>query len=323
MPDATVTLALEKQHYGITANNGGTKVCHYTKNCLKGGSSCYKHAFYGIASHRCLQMTPVVHDCTLRCLFCWRFKGFKSGSTVGGNDPPELVLDRAIEEHRRLISGYRGLVDAQTWDEAINPSQLAISLTGEPMLYPYMAEFLELAHRRGMTTFLVTNGTLPKAIAKLDTLPTQLYVTVAAPTQKVYDDLLIPVIPHAFANLKETLALLPSLSCRTTIRHTLVEGWNVDYEREYAALDKVAEADFIEPKGYVNVGYSRDHLGQGNMPSHDRIRLFSQRLADSLGYELAGEFPKSRVTLLKKPGTVAMIDRAEFFGTTQNDPRQM
>jgi wyosine [tRNA(Phe)-imidazoG37] synthetase (radical SAM superfamily) len=33
--------------------------------------------FYGIRSHRCLQMTPVVDQCTHNCLFCWRVQGFE------------------------------------------------------------------------------------------------------------------------------------------------------------------------------------------------------------------------------------------------------
>ena len=37
---------------------------------------CYKQTFYGIQSHRCLQMTPSINQCNHMCLFCWRHQGF-------------------------------------------------------------------------------------------------------------------------------------------------------------------------------------------------------------------------------------------------------
>ena len=42
-----------------------------------------------------------------------------------------------------------------------------------------------------MTTMLVTNGTLPKVLENLDTLPTQL-VSVDAPNKQVFDDVYRP-----------------------------------------------------------------------------------------------------------------------------------
>ena len=51
---------------------------------------------------------------------------------------------------------------------------------------------MELCHSHGMTTMLVTNGTLPKVIENLDTLPTQLYVSVDAPNKEVFDEICRP-----------------------------------------------------------------------------------------------------------------------------------
>ena len=38
---------------------------------LRGRGGCYKHAFYGIESHRCMEATPSL-ACANKCVFCWR-----------------------------------------------------------------------------------------------------------------------------------------------------------------------------------------------------------------------------------------------------------
>ena len=84
---------LEKQKYRVVGEHSGVKVCHWLGQRLLHGRSCYKERFYGINSHRCLQMTTAVNDCTKMCLFCWRFKGF--GSTL-----PEVHEEQ--DEHGAL-----------------------------------------------------------------------------------------------------------------------------------------------------------------------------------------------------------------------------
>ena len=72
------------------------------------------------------------------------------------------------------------------------------------------------------------------------------------------------------------------------------------YIDEYARMDKTADPDFIESKGYVHVGQSITRLTQDNMPSHDSIVEFSRELASRLGYDFTSERRDSRVTLLCK-----------------------
>ncbi len=248
-------------------------------------------------------MTPAVNVCNFRCLFCWRFHGMTGFGGTGHTDPEEL-LEKALQEQRFLVSGFKGdsRCDPRLWEEARQPNQVAISLSGEPTLYPDLGAFIELCKRRGMTTFLVTNGSVPKAIEGLHPLPTQLYVTVAAPNKDLFERLCVPQFPHAWENLMETLQLLPSLSTRTVIRHTLVDGWNLGWEDEYRKLDEIADPTFIEPKGFVFVGDSRTRMTVNNMPSHSSVREFSLRLADGIGFELLGEREDSRVVLLGKRG---------------------
>ena len=305
---------LERQGYRIVGNHSGVKVCHWTKSKLTAGLGCYKETFYGIDSSRCLQMTPTVDACNLGCLFCWRAQEWGSDSLLQADDP-EAIIDEAIEGQRGLLSGYGGddRVPRDRFVQALSPNQVAISLTGEPTLYRRLGEMIQAYHRRGMTTFLVTNGTTPAVLRRLAAngqLPTQLYVTVAGPTREVYNRLLAAKSDHEFAKMKETLALLPSLKTRTVIRHTLVAGWNLGWEDEYAALDALARPQFIECKAYMFVGESRLRLTIDNMPPHASVREFARRLADRLRYGIAAERDDSRVVLLTPDGELHRLPGA-------------
>jgi tRNA wybutosine-synthesizing protein 1 len=187
---------------------------------------------------------------------------------------------------------------------------LACSLSGEPTLYPKLGEFFELCHKRGITTFLVTNGTTPETLEKLDPLPTQLYVSIVAPNEEIYKKICSPLISNGWEKLNQTLELLPSLNTRTVIRHTLVQGWNMEnkFVEQYAKLDSKASPMFIEPKAYVFVGYSRKRMNLSNMPSHESIKDFGTKLAESLGYETVMEKSDSRVLLLaKNPNKIKLV----------------
>ncbi|HIJ16472.1 MAG TPA: 4-demethylwyosine synthase TYW1 [Thermoplasmata archaeon] len=302
--DARTREHLEKQQYRLVGETGAVKLCHWMRQKLIYGRPCYKEEFYGIQSHRCLQMTPAVNICNFRCLFCWRFHGMSSFEGVSYPEPEEL-LEKCILEQRSLVSGFKGdeRCDPALWEESRTPNQVAISLSGEPTLYPELGEFIALCKRKGMTTFLVTNGSVPKALAELSCMPTQLYVTVAAPNREVFKRLCVPQFDRAWDNLMETLDLLGTLPTRTVVRHTLVKDWNLGWEDEYAKLDERADPTFVEPKGYVFVGDSRTRMTIGNMPSHQAVHEFSSRLASRLSMELLAEREDSRVVLLGKKGT--------------------
>ncbi len=255
-------------------------------------------------------MSPAVNNCTQNCLFCWRFQGFNE-VYLKDIDEPEFIVEESIRQQRRLLTGYKGepRVPREKWQEAMEPRHVAISLIGEPTLYPRLGELIEEYHKRGFTTFLVTNGTMPEVLENLDPLPTQLYVTVAAPNEEIYKKLLVPLIKNGWDRLKRTLELLPSLDTRKVIRHTLVKGWNMEgYEEEYAKLDMIAEPHFIEPKAYVFVGYSRERLTIENMPSHREIQKFAKRLAELTGYRYEDEREDSRVVLLMRENATRFIE---------------
>ncbi|MCK4443340.1 MAG: 4-demethylwyosine synthase TYW1 [Thermoplasmata archaeon] len=306
--DTDARRLFERQGYKIVGAHSGVKLCHWLRQKLIHRRPCYKEHFYGIDCHRCLQMSPTLEQCNQNCLFCWRIQNF-SGWDFEKIDEPEDILDRSIEAQKSLVSGFKGdeRCDPAMWDEAREPNQVAISLTGEPTLYPRLGDFIEVCNKRGMTTFLVTNGTTPKVLEKLDPLPTQLYVTVAAPNPDIYGRLCAPMVEKGWQRLNQTLDILPSLDTRTVIRLTLVDEWNIGWEDQYSDLILKAEPDFVEPKAYVFVGASRERLRIENMPSHEKIREFGRRLANRVGYEVIGERPESRVVLLSSGKTAPHI----------------
>ena len=304
---------LERQGYRIVGEHSGVKLCHWTKASLTKGVGCYKQTFYGIESHRCLQMTPTVDACNLACQFCWRTQEWGSDSLLLADDPG-LIVEDSIRAQRELLSGFKGNpnVTRERFLEAWHPTNVAISLTGEPTLYRRLGEMIDEFKRRSMSTFLVTNGTTPATLRRMHAegrLPTQLYVTVAAPNEEIYQRLMVPKSGNEWRKLRETLALLPSLPTRTVIRHTLVEGWNLGWEDEYADLDRIAKPMFIECKGYSFVGESRLRLEAENVPSHASIRTFAERLANRIGYRVAAEREDSRVVLLTADGELHPLSR--------------
>ena len=60
-----------RSHGRGAGSHSGVKLCRWTKSMLRGRGGCYKHAFYGIESHRCMEATPSL-ACANKCVFCWR-----------------------------------------------------------------------------------------------------------------------------------------------------------------------------------------------------------------------------------------------------------
>ena len=293
---------LIKQQYRLHNDHAAVKLCHWMKESMLHERHCYKQDFYGISSHRCLQMTPAINECSHMCTFCWRVQ--ENDFEVKDWSEPKEMLDALIAHQRKLITGFKGdsRCSPEMFEEACNPNQVAISLAGEPITYPYLSEFIEECHRRGMTTFMVTNGTYPERLESLDTLPMQLYVTVAAPNEDVYRSVCRPKVSDGWEKIMKTLEMMPSLETRTVIRHTLVKDVNLGWIDDYARLDRIANPDLVEPKGYVFVGGSRKRLSMACMPSFEEIKDFSRQLGDRIGMELIKERADSRVVLLGHPG---------------------
>jgi tRNA wybutosine-synthesizing protein 1 len=299
-----------KQGYRLLGKNqhSAVKICWWTKESLRAGRVCYKELWYPpVQSHRCMQMTPYI-GCNFHCLYCWRLhSGDRSGLnwnefplSVRELDEPGEIVDQAIEKRKTLLSGFKGNpeVDKKRFEEALKPTMMTMSLTGEPTLYPRVSDLNAEAEKRGMLTFLVTNGTMPKVLEDMSPLPFQLYVSVSAPDKNTHMRLTKPLIGDGWDRLNRTLELLPSLETRKVMRLTLVKGWNMMNHDGYAELIEKAEPNFIEAKAYEWVGESQRRLPKEAMPFMEDVREFAGRISESTGYEIKGEYSPSGVVLL-------------------------
>ncbi|MFH1199846.1 MAG: 4-demethylwyosine synthase TYW1 [Candidatus Micrarchaeota archaeon] len=285
--------------------HSAAKACLWTKKSIRLEGECYKSKFYGIASHRCLQMSPAIPFCNHACVFCWRNPSLHNLAWKGGADSPKEIIDGCIQAQRHLLNGFPGNPKASIgkWREAQQPAHAAISLDGEPTLYPMLPQLIKEFHERGMTTFLVTNGSRPDALMMLDdngALPTQLYISFSSYDAESYAKTSVPMYEGAWEKFNESLGVLAALKgkTRTVLRMTVIKGVNDSHAGEYAALIRKSGADYVEAKAYMALGSSRARLGAGKMPSHAEIKRFAAALAGESGYIAADEHEPSRVVLL-------------------------
>ena len=217
-------------------------------------------------------------------------------------DTPEQIVEGCFRAQEKIISGYKGN-EKTNWrklQEAMIPKQVAISLTGEPTLYEPLGELLTAFHKRGLTTFLVSNGTLPQRLSKLSQEPTQLYISTCAPNEEVYRKVCRPQFPKAWTKLNETLEMLRSYRCPTVLRMTLVKEHNMSSIEGYAKLVEKGNPTYIEAKAYMHIGFSGLRLGFDSMPKHGEVKEFATKLAKTTGYKVLDEAPESRVVLLSR-----------------------
>lgn len=297
---------LKKQQYGIVGNHSAVKICGWTKNMIRGKGGCYKLKFYGIMSNQCMQMTTSM-SCANRCTFCWRdykspvSKEWKSDWEI---DEPEFILNESLKNHHKLLTGFKGKTNPNPNKEPYEKSKIvkhvALSLTGEPILYPKINELIDLFNERGISTFLVTNAQYPEQIKSLKPI-TQLYLSLDAPDSILLKKIDIPLFKDYWERLQKSLEYLKQKKQRTCIRLTLVKGMNMVSPEKYGELLNKASPDFIEVKAYMHVGASIERLPRSAMPTHEEVMTFSKELIKYLpDYELVSEHIPSQVVMIAK-----------------------
>lgn len=219
----------------------------------------------------------------------------------GKVDNPKHLLDSCIKAHQKQLIGFKGSSTAnkKKLEEAMAPKHLAISLAGEPLIYPKINQLIKEAHKRGMTTFLVTNGLLPGKLAKIEP-PTQLYLSLDAPNEDLFRKVDQCTLKDGWKRLNRSLSIMKSLKAktRTTLRMTLIKGINMVEPENYASLIEKADPLFVEVKAYMNVGFSKMRLTLEHMPVHEEVKVFAQEIAKHCGYRIVDEKRESRVVLL-------------------------
>ncbi|MBR9691192.1 4-demethylwyosine synthase TYW1, partial [Candidatus Woesearchaeota archaeon] len=145
MPKPELKKLLEKQHYAFIGSHSAVKICSWTKKSLLDQGVCYKEQFYGISSHRCCQISNTIGYCQNRCIFCWRpieyTEGIKLPKPI---DNPKELIEKAIKAQRKLLSGFGGneKINKNKFQQAQDPDQFAISLSGEPFIYPKLGHLI-------------------------------------------------------------------------------------------------------------------------------------------------------------------------------------
>lgn len=295
---------LEKSGYRFLGKHGhaAVKTCHWTRQSIVDKGVCYKEKFYGIESHRCLQMSPAVPNCQQECEFCWRDLTYTQTRWDDEDyDDPKTIVDDAIKAQDNLLCGYYGNDNAnrKKLEELKNPTNAAISLAGEPTLYPKIDELIGEFNRRNFTTFVVSNGQCVDRLRNLENDPYQLYLSLDAHSKEIYVDLCRPQVDNAWDNLNESLETLSSFKSRTCIRNTCVKGRNMNNPEKYASLINKANPDYIEIKAYMYVGSSRERLTLKNMPRFNEVKEFAEKISAECGREIINESEVSRVVLIK------------------------
>lgn len=292
---------LTKQGYRLIGSHSGVKLCRWTKSMLRGRGGCYKHTFYGIASHQCMETTPSL-ACANKCVFCWRHHSNPVGTEWKWKmDNPDKIVNDAMQYHYKMIKEFKGVpgVKADRFAEGMRIRHCALSLVGEPIMYPEINKLIDLLHEREISTFLVTNAQFPEEIRKLSPV-TQLYVSVDASTKDSLKKIDRPLFKDFWPRFLNSLTALSEKGQRTVYRLTLVKAWNVEELSSYADLVKLGKPDFIEIKGVTYCGTSKgSNLTMENVPWHEEVVGFVQKLSELLpDYEIASEHVHSNCVLV-------------------------
>ena len=298
--------SLTKQGYTVVGSHSGVKICRWTKSALRGRGFCYKFAFYGINSHRCMETTPSL-SCSNKCVFCWRHGTNPVGTTWRWEvDQPDVILDGALAGHYQKIKQMRGIpgILMDRFEEAFKVRHCALSLVGEPIFYPYINQFLQMLHEKDISSFLVCNAQHPDQLRTLSKV-TQLYVSIDAPTKQDLKVVDRPLFRDFWERLEQCLDILRTVQShqRTVFRLTLVKGLNMSESDVggYANLVERGMPALIEIKGATYCGSSEGNgnpLTMQNIPFYEECVSFVKKLNDELNkrgldYGLATEHAHS------------------------------
>jgi len=301
---------LKHKHYGIFGSHSAVEICEWNKKALRNEGVCYKQRFYNVDCHRCAQITPAVLWCHQNCIFCWRpAENMKNPEIKEKLNDPKEIIDGLFKEREKLLSGFFGFSGSnkKLLDEAVIPSHVAISLAGEPTIYPHLPEMIKYLKTKKeiKSIFLVSNGQEPKMFKKLEkekALPTQLYLSIIAPDKEHHKKINRPKINGSWEKLQKSIAIFSKLKTRRVIRFTLIKGINDDpaFAKKYIKLFEKSNADFLEVKSYMYLGESRNNLKIDNMPSFTDVFNYAQLLEkESKLFKIIDDVPQSRIVLMK------------------------
>jgi len=222
---------------------------------------------------------------------------------------PEEIISKLMEERKNLIMGHYGdsRSDKNRLDESLKPSHYAISLSGEPTMYPKLPELIKYLKslKETKSIFLVTNGQEPEMIQKLqeeNALPTQLYLSTNAADYESFLRINKPKYDDSWQRWNTTLDMLKHLDTRTVLRITLIRDYNNQKEMipAFAKMLKQSSPHFVEIKSYMHIGRSTNRLEYENMLEMEEVRKFSEEIVkQSQLFSVMDESNISRIVILQ------------------------
>ena len=214
---------------------------------------------------------------------------------LSSRDEIELLVNRELTTPKEIM---------KTHNEALNPNHAAISLDGEPLLYPRVSGLVHQFRKRGMTTFIVTNSTLPEKIEQMDSLPSQFYFTLPAPNEQIYKRTCRPMVRNGWEKINKSLELVDSLSTRTLIRLTAIKNLNLreDFLNEYIKIIDRANPNFFEIKGFtlqakalqISERLKSQHPVKYYFPKYNYLKDIAQEFEKRSGFPLIYKNERSR-----------------------------
>jgi len=305
-----ISQQLKKAKYGVS-DHSTVALCHWTKKSFKHEGNCYKHKFYGISTHSCMEFSPAGMYCENRCVYCWRPMEFYDSLKMDPKNvaEPAEIISKLMEERKSLIMGHYGdsRSDKKRLDESLKPSHYAISLSGEPTMYPKLPELIKYLKslKETKSIFLVTNGQEPEMIKKLqdqEALPTQLYLSTNAADYESFLRINKPRYDDSWERWKTTLGMLKKLDTRTVLRITLIRNYNNKKEMipAFAKMLKEASPNFVEIKSYMHIGRSTNRLDHEDMLEMEEVKKFSEEVSKQSDiFSVMDESYVSRIVVLQ------------------------
>ena len=323
---SNVVDVLKKKQYGVFGHSA-VQICSWTKKAMTGRGVCYKQKFYGVDTYSCMEMSPSAMWCQQNCTFCWRPMEFMKNLKIEKDevDEPDEIIKNLFLERRKLISGMGGHsdIDIKLFRDSFQnlPTHYAISLSGEPTLYPKLPEMVWYLKTlpRTKSIFIVTNAQEPDFFQKIldepKYQPTQLYISVDASNKELFSKINRSLYKDGWERLLKSLKIFSKLGCRRVIRYTMIKGLN-DLDSlmdEYKNLFELGKPDLIEVKAYMHLGMSRYRHTKEQSPTFIEVQKFAKKLERLLGnYKLEGEAPNSKICVLRRVDSKHKLKIEEF-----------
>jgi tRNA wybutosine-synthesizing protein 1 len=258
-----------------------------------------------------MEMTPAAMNCENRCVYCWRPTEFYDTLEMPTElvDEPDIIVQKLLHERKKLINGFYGnhKNEKKKLDESLFPTHYAISLSGEPTMYPKLPQLIRYLKdlKATKSIFLVTNGQEPLMLRRLadeDALPTQLYLSTNASNRKMFYTINRPRHKDAWERWWESLRFLATVDTRTVLRMTMIREYNDNTKiiEELAEMMTQGNPHFIELKSYMHIGMSTQRLKKNNMLEMSEIRNFASQLHDKMDdFSIMDESEISRIIVMQ------------------------